>query len=353
MIVTSHTVPGTDHLAGLSLVLKRYLPECSVSRPGAKSVTLLLTHCVGTHKETWEPVIEYLFQFQASNNSGVVIAEVWSADHPNHGEAAAVNEIALLERSNGISGHEWGRGIETILKSGLISSPNIVPIGHSAGSVIAVLSTMGYPLDNLPYSSMILVEPGMMTREMFEQLSALTSEFGDRIKAAVQKRTDVWGSRDEARAWFQERKSWKKWDSRVLEAFLKYGLRDLPTATYPNRADGVTFSCTRAQETAGYMHEKDGVDGNERLRDICSRIPVHCIFGAEIDLVPDGIHQCVCDAADGRGMASITKIPGAGHLVTQEKPLKLAQAIWMVLCPDNELGLTRAEDGMMMPVYKL
>jgi hypothetical protein len=53
-------------------------------------------------KETWDPVIEYLFQFQHSDPCGVSIAEVWSAESPNHGESAAINEKSLLERPGGI-----------------------------------------------------------------------------------------------------------------------------------------------------------------------------------------------------------------------------------------------------------
>jgi len=85
----------------------------------------------------------------------------------------------------------------------------------------------------------------------------------------------------------------------------QYGLRDLPTAAYPDRANGVTLSCTREQEAAGYMYHQDGVDGNERLEDLCPKIPVHCIFGAEIDLIADETHRGVYQ---GRQMVSITRI---------------------------------------------
>ncbi|KAJ7691606.1 hypothetical protein B0H17DRAFT_1201023 [Mycena rosella] len=72
---------------------------------------------------------------------------------------------------------------------------------------------------------------------------------------AAQKRTDIWASRQLARTWFQRWHPWKRLDAHALDSFLKYGLRDLPTPAYPDRADGVTLSCTRAQETASYMYE--------------------------------------------------------------------------------------------------
>jgi len=251
-------------------------------------------------------------------------------DSPNHGAAATINEHALLERPHGMTAYDWGRGVQTLLKSNLISSDKVVSIGHSAGACVMVLSTTFYSLDELPYTSMILVEPTMMTKESSAQAFKQLSEVM-RVIESVKKRRDIWESREIARAWFEKRLPWKRWDSRILDAFIRHGLRDLPTATYPDRATGVTLACTRAQESVGYIYHQDGVDGNERLKDLCPRIPVHCIFGAEIDLIPNETHR---DVYEGRRMASVTRVQGAGHLVTQEAPFKLAQAIWNALNQD-------------------
>lgn len=64
-----------------------------------------------------------------------------------------------------------------------------------------------------------------------------------------------------------------------------YGFRDLPTALYPDRSDGVTLACTRAQETAGYIYHQDGIDSLDRLSELCATVPVHCILGEKIDVV--------------------------------------------------------------------
>ncbi|KAJ7320733.1 alpha/beta-hydrolase [Mycena albidolilacea] len=331
--VTSHILHSSDSsIAGLGLTFKRYRPlATSVSKhSGATRVALVFAHCVGTHKETWMPVIEYLYQLQSSASCSVIIDEAWSMDSPNHGEAAAINEKALLERPQGITAYDWAKGVQTLLKSGLVSSDRVVSVGHSAGACVQVLSTISNSSEVLPYSSMILVEPTLMTKKIlaegFDQLSELT-----RIMDAVKKRRDIWESREIALVWFSKRLPWKRWDTRILDAFIQYGLRDLPTATYPDRTTGVTLSCTREQETVGYIYHQDGVDANERLKDICPRIPVHCVFGAEIDLVADETHRGVYE---GRRMASITRIPNAGHLVTQEAPFKVAQHIWKALNHD-------------------
>ncbi|KAF7356696.1 Alpha/beta-hydrolase [Mycena venus] len=250
--VTSHILHSNEHtLAGLTLTFKRYrpLPASGTKCPNATRVALVFVHCIGTHKETWAPVIEYLYQFQSSASCSVIIAEAWSMDLPNHGEAAAINQKILLERPQGI----------------------------------------------------------------------------------FKRRQDIWESREIACAWFAKRLPWKRWNTHILDAFIQYGLRDLPTAAYPDRANGVTLSCTRGQEAAGYIYHQDSVDANKRLKDLCLKIPVHCIFGDEMDLITDetrrGIYQ-------GRRMESITGIDGAGHLVTQETPFKLAQAVWTALNHD-------------------
>ncbi|KAJ7621153.1 alpha/beta-hydrolase [Roridomyces roridus] len=323
MDATSHILSGEDSLAGLSLTFK-----------DAARIALVLTHCVGTNKEIWEPVIQRLYQLQSCARSGVVVVETWSMDSPNHGEAAAINEKALLKRPQGMTGYDWGRGIQTLLQSGLISHDlKVVPIGHSAGACILVLSGTAYPLDKLPYSSMILVEPTMMTKEILDKTFKTPSELS-RVIDAVKQRKDIWQSREVARAWFAKRLPWKRWDPRVLDIFIKYGLRDLPTASYPTQAQGVTLSCTREQESVGYVYHQDGVDANELLKELCPRIPVHCIFGAEIDLVTDENHRVIHDASQGRRMASVATIEGAGHLITQEAPIKLADAIWKILSGD-------------------
>ncbi|KAJ7127308.1 alpha/beta-hydrolase, partial [Mycena crocata] len=281
-------------------------------------------------KETWESVIQYLFEFRRGDPSGAPITEIWSAESPNHGESAAINEKPLLERSHGLSGYQWGRGIQALLKSGLISSTHIASVGHSAGACVMVLSTDGYPLDDLPYFSMILIEPTTMTKELLEDALKKPLEM-NRVTDAVRKRRDIWESRESAGAWLKVRFPWKRWDARSLDRFVKYGLRDMPTAAYPDRERGVTLSCTREQEALGYAYEQDGVDAMERLKGLCRHIPVHCIFGAQFDFVPDRTRRAICDETQGRRMASITTIPNTGHFVTQEKPYELAHVIWTAL----------------------
>lgn len=72
----------------------------------------------------------------------------------------------------------------------------------------------------------------------------------------VANRPDLWESRDTAEAAL--RKSLRKWDSRVVERFLRFGIRSAPTRLYnkesdPNLPDSaMTLTTTRHQESWSY-----------------------------------------------------------------------------------------------------
>ncbi|TCD61768.1 hypothetical protein EIP91_007970 [Steccherinum ochraceum] len=210
----------------------------------------------------------------------------------------------------------------------------IVGIAHSASTPVLSLFNMNRPQDELPFSSMILVEPALMTRGVLKAFKATgdgSSVFQQLIDSANSRR-DIWSSREAAREWFVKRAPWKTWDKRVLDSFVDHGLRSLPTGTYPDRHDGVTLACTRVQEAAGYIYLEDGIDAMNELSKLCPAIPVHCILaGKKEHYVPEPIRQATIDAKKGRKMASVTTIEGAGHLLVQEAPEDLARVIWDIV----------------------
>jgi len=180
---------------------------------------------------------------------------------------------------------------------------------------------------------MILVDPPMMTREIF----AIAFEEPTLLKSVMEMTRngkDIWVTREAALAWYSRRAPWQKWDPRVLRLFIDHGLRDLPTATYPDREVGVTRRCTRDQEAASYVYFEDAFDSLDRLKELCASIPVHTILGSDIDLVSRETHEGVIDRNQGRQMASVTEI-NSGHLIAQEKPAELASVFWRILNADN------------------
>lgn len=49
---------------------------------------------------------------------------------------------------------------------------------------------------------------------------------------------------------------------------------------------------------------------------------------------PPALHACTIDASEG-GLRSVVRVAGAGHLVVQEDPRAVAQAIWGILHEDH------------------
>ncbi|KAI0352116.1 hypothetical protein OH77DRAFT_1460879 [Trametes cingulata] len=304
-----------------------------------RRLSLLFLHSVAGHKEAWLPAIEHLFKLQnAAPNNAFTIVEAWSMDAPSHGRAAILNESILLNFPEGITGKQWAKGAHVLLNSGLMSADAIVGIGHSAGSCVLVESAGGFPVNRIPYSTMILVEPTMMTPDIlkraFEKDTVLL-----RAVDVARKRKDIWPSRAAAKDWLSKRLPWRRWDPRVLDLYIEHALCDLPTRAYPDK-EGVTLALTRTQEVGGYSHHEDGFEALAILQKVCPVMPVHTIFGEIVDMVPAETQASNVSEAEGRNMKSITRITGAGHLTVQEDPRGVALAIWGILHEDYARSLS-------------
>ncbi|TDL20709.1 alpha/beta-hydrolase [Rickenella mellea] len=316
---------------------KRYRKGQTQRNSSAGGYTLIFAHGTGFHKEQWEPTIEHLWE-QVSASKGIDIREVWSIDCPNHGDAAILNETTLQwvyqetfrweEYARAIYLFITGQG-KGVLPDTDFSKHKLIGIGHSMGA-ISLLLTLTYPLPHT-YStqdvskslwhSLILVEP------MLFPLQAGKST-GINLAKGAEGRRDIWPSKSEALAAFRQRGSFKSWDKRVLEIFCEYGLRDLPTADYPDKKEGVTLKCSKIQEAACYRDPQGPVRAYNYLHTACSIIPVHVIYGAIDDYMPAEVKEVVIAEAAGGKFASVRRVPNAGHLVVQVNPRQLAEAIF-------------------------
>ncbi|RDX51310.1 alpha/beta-hydrolase [Lentinus brumalis] len=331
----TNVVTPSSTLNGLDVAATKYCPQ-DLLVANRTQISLLFTHGVSLHKELWLPTIEHIFELQKHSPSELkfVIVEAWTVDLPNHGQSAIINHSRLVARPEGISAYESARAVEDFLVAHHIGAGKLVAVGHSAGACVLPLSTVGRTNDTLPYSSMILVEPPMMTQEV---LDAVMRD-GRAWKALIgmaKSRKDTWPSREAAREWMSRHLPWKAWEPRCVDLFVQYGLRDLPAAISPSESSGgVTLCCSRVQEVAGYAYVQDGVDSLNRLKFLCSFIPVHCVFGERADVVHKSTQAAIVDPKQGRTFKSIVRVPRAGHLVVQENPRGLAEAIWAALQGD-------------------
>lgn len=100
------------------------------------------------------------------------------------------------------------------------------------------------------FSALVFIEPAILNRHPSGTNSAFMST----------ARKDLWPSREASEAAFRNNKFFQAWDSRVLDRYLQFGLRQVPTAIYPYpsadnsvQKDSVTLTTTKHQESWSYL----------------------------------------------------------------------------------------------------
>lgn len=106
------------------------------------------------------------------------------------------------------------------------------------------------------FESLILIDPVIQGK---------VSVIGNVSPAfASAKRRDMWPSRAEATKSFKKSKFYQSWDPRVLDCWIKHGLRDAPTKLYPDATDGqVTLTTTKHQEVMTFLRPNFRNKGGE------------------------------------------------------------------------------------------
>ncbi|KAH9996333.1 Alpha/beta hydrolase fold-1 [Russula vinacea] len=308
----SYVFDARPHYPLLVSVKRYWVPE--FESKDADAATLVLTHATSFHKELWEPVLEELYGrvADAFNSRVPKICDAWAIDCPNHGESAILNEETLSSGYTPIfSWGEYARALHLILNGfgkGIdvdFGSRNLVGVGHSMGASAIILTRTLYPF--VSWSSAILVEPMFLHPDFAET----TWEF--LLEGAVRRR-DVWSSREEADKLFRDR-SYKSWDPRVIDLYVKYGLRELPTSAYPDQTRGVTLNCTKSQEYATYIESQGRCSSQRFLSTFCKDVPTHVVFGAIADFNPADNQEFIKEVA-GDGFRTTSIVENAGHLVS-------------------------------------
>lgn len=69
-------------------------------------------------------------------------------------------------------------------------------------------------------------------------------------------RRDTWPSREEAAHLFKNNRTYRSWDERVLDLWIAYGLRDMPTMLHPDETCGVTLTTPKHHEVHTYFRPK-------------------------------------------------------------------------------------------------
>ncbi|PSR72600.1 hypothetical protein PHLCEN_2v11524 [Hermanssonia centrifuga] len=131
----------------------------------------------------------------------------------------------------------------------------------------------------ITFSSLVIVDPFFFPGKP-EDLAVLRRKLVDR----AHERQDVWPSREEARE--SELKGSRRWDQRVRELYLRYGIRRHPYSKCSvTPYNGVTLACTREQEATMYRDVEGATKPIKYLDALCRKIPVHIAFGERADII--------------------------------------------------------------------
>ena len=153
------------------------------------------------------------------------------ADVAWQGESSVVNEDAL---GNDPSWFDHPRDLLHLVNVKRAEMPRpIVGIGHSMGGAhLTQLSLMHPRL----LHTLVLLDPVVQPQTtQFDSISLIRD--GQRVIAKTTQlsthRRDIWPSRKAAAEGFKRSPFYQAWDPRVLDRWVQYGLRDLPTAIHP------------------------------------------------------------------------------------------------------------------------
>ncbi|KAJ3788256.1 Alpha/beta hydrolase fold-1 [Lentinula aff. detonsa] len=330
MLEEAVTYPPHDGYP-LFLTAKRYwIPEFDIYAEDPEAWTLILLHSTASHKESWEPTLERLFHC-AGRDKSVKIREAWCLDCPNHGASGHLNERALQtpEYYLNFTCDKYAEAIYHFLAA----SPDhgakvdfrkrrLYGIGHSlGGNTMSLLQTME---PRIHFDSITIVDP-MLSPAGSHHLNKLRAIL---IKGAYERR-DVWPDRVTAMKALKRRDRTKKWDPRILDVFIKHGIRPHPGSYYlENPYLGVTLACTRDQEAAMYRDPEGATKPVKSLDIACREKPIHLVLGGIHDFMPQRTHEALLDKKSGRVFASTTIIKESGHLVPLEVPDILGEVLY-------------------------
>ncbi|KAF9011167.1 hypothetical protein BDQ17DRAFT_1405670 [Cyathus striatus] len=289
--------------------------------------TLILTHAIGVHKETWEVTVRHLLGLCNTGRSPYRVKELYSIENPNHGESALLNvDIIQARCKDSWSVMEYVHALEAFLSAGIhrgarvdFSKRKLVGIGHSIGAVSLILTQT--LTTRIPWTSTIIIEPAFSPNADFPGIEERRSA----MQRWVWLRRDTWLNKKHALKDLRASRIFDQWDSRVLRLYVEYALSDHPASKMsPSIFDGVVTSISRDQEAATYgckyMFNGKPLQSFYRL---CEEIPVHLIWGDRDEVVLAGTKELLSKPNPETGSSPASLI--------QQKPEFIAGYIHEIL----------------------
>ncbi|KAJ3493281.1 hypothetical protein NLJ89_g11056 [Agrocybe chaxingu] len=330
---------------GLWSVVLRIRRKEGVKGTGRKGVTLIATHPIGFHKETWGPLFELLIQFTESESSPIRIEEIWSLDAFNHGDAALINGSylpRLPDRSDygrdlaNFLLHHLPDSVDTLgkdlpfhllrlasattsarIKNGF-TDRTLVALGHSLGGDATAICGISYPK---LFSALILMETTLFPPSRNSPKRRTTIILG------TMGRRSWWDSREEAKKALLKSPLFQAFDPAVFDAYVEHGMYQ------DDKTGKVHLKCPPAAEASEYTESRTMNEGWELLPTLDDSVELRWVMGGTDE---------ASNLVGGRDIARLTvwrrptnasnvRIPGGGHLIVQEKPREVAEDIALFL----------------------
>ena len=80
-----------------------------------------------------------------------------------------------------------------------------------------MISTKEFPIADIPYVGVVLIEPTMAPRDVFYSRYEERKAALDFAVNTTSVRRDTWRSKNDAFAYFMKRAPWRNWDPRIVQ----------------------------------------------------------------------------------------------------------------------------------------
>ncbi|KAI6100351.1 Alpha/Beta hydrolase protein [Pisolithus sp. B1] len=311
-----------------------------VSESG-QGLTLVLTHGLSSHKESYHPTIAHLLRLNAAGSrSANWIREIWSIDMPNHGESAALNRAHLEDRQERGRKEGWDGKCNTMdfstylnafLSITQLQDHQVVGIAHSGSCTTHALTLLDRTHPH-PFA-LVFIEPTLIFPDLPPTDPRIVHGTAN-VRGVLAKR-DKWSNRGEAKRWLLGTTIWSKWDDQALDLFVPA----LSPAESTKSSSYVRSILRKEEESSLYACPQHTVEPAQLTRMCAALNPgrgrgpvggVHILWAEVEDFIPKSARDEILDATSHR-VLSHRVVSDAGHLIPQENPGGLADALYDVL----------------------
>jgi len=327
-VLSLHTTLGSDPVELKCSTL--YYPV-SCAKDG---LTLVFTHGIAGHKEQYDPTIARLL---SRAQTRATIRDIWVLDFPNHGQTALLNRPVLDARKAAgkvmCTTKDIALYLQAFLSTPSLQSSTVVGIAHSGSCTLWILALTSIPPSLTPFA-LIMVEPTLMFPSL-TPTDPRSIHGAANVRGSLAKR-DRWTDREALTKWLVGGKGvWRKWDKRVVDDYVRYGFEEVNESHLgTGKKSYVTPTLRKDEESPLYACLSHTVE-TESLGRACRAVEeagrgVHVVWADFEEFISKESRKEILDAAEHRVVSQRT-IKGAGHLIPQEKPDELGEALVEIL----------------------